>query len=122
MRKIIIAGNWKMNKTLEEGFDLAEELKNKVGKELPENVQMIIIPPVTHTKILSKALENSKIEVGAQNCHEEEEGAFTGDISVNMLQSVGAKYVIVGHSERRKFHKEDNKLLAKKVKKVLEKE
>lgn len=116
MRKHIVAGNWKMNKNLEEGKQLASEVVNMVEDEVLDGTQVILIPPFIHLSSISKITESSsKVFLGAQNCNENESGAFTGEISVEMLKSVGTEYVLVGHSERREYYKETNELLAKKV-------
>ncbi|WPP48085.1 triose-phosphate isomerase [Catalinimonas niigatensis] len=115
MRKKIVAGNWKMNKTLEEGQSLTSEVKHMAEDELPGDVQLILCPPFIHLSALHGMLKGSPIGLGAQNCSEQESGAYTGETSVAMLQSVGVKYVILGHSERREQFKESNELLAKKL-------
>lgn len=116
MRKKIVAGNWKMNKTFDEGLKLASEIVNMVQDENSKNVEVILFPPYIHLNSVQKLLSAAaNISLGAQNCSEHEEGAYTGDISAAMLQSSGAKYVLVGHSERRQYHQEDDSLLAKKV-------
>lgn len=119
MRKKIVAGNWKMNKTFEEGQALTSEVKNMAEDELSGDVQLVLCPPFIHLSALQAMLKGSNLRLGAQNCSEHESGAYTGEISVAMLQSVGAKYVILGHSERREYFKESNELLAKKLDKVL---
>lgn len=115
MRKKIVAGNWKMNKTLEEGQALASEVKHMAEDELPGDVQLIMCPPFIHLSTLHAMLKGSKIGLGAQNCSEHESGAYTGETSVSMLKSVGVQYVILGHSERREYFEEGNELLAKKL-------
>jgi len=115
MRFKIVAGNWKMNQTLEEGKNLAQTIKSQ-EKEIPEDVKTIIIPPFIHLSEISKILEPSSIRLGAQNCADEEKGAYTGEVSAQMVQSTGAQYVIIGHSERRAYFHEDDKMLLKKLK------
>lgn len=116
MRKKIVAGNWKMNKTLDEGLKLASEIVNMVEDESKGGVDVVLFPPFVHLTSVQKLVSGSaQIALGAQNCSEHEEGAYTGDISATMLASVGAKYVLVGHSERREYHGESDELLAKKV-------
>lgn len=116
MRKKIVAGNWKMNKTLDEGLKLASEIVNMVQDESKGGVDVVLFPPFVHLNSVQKLISGaSQISLGAQNCSEHEEGAYTGDVSVAMLTSVGAKYVLVGHSERREYHQESDELLAKKV-------
>ncbi len=121
MRNKIVAGNWKMNNTLEEGVSLASEIVNIVADELKDDVKMILCPPFIHLNSVSKIIGDAdKIALGAQNCNDNLKGAFTGEISVDMLKSVGVGYVILGHSERREYFGESNAFLAKKVKTVLE--
>ena len=116
MRKKIVAGNWKMNKTFDEGLKLASEIVNMVQDENMKDVNVALIPPFIHLNSVKKLIDNvDQVYLGAQNCSEHEEGAYTGDISAAMLASVGASYVLIGHSERRQYHKENDELLAKKV-------
>ena len=112
MRKKIVAGNWKMNKNLCEGINLVNELSEKLKLSLI-NVEVILGVPFTHLDRLASI--SDKFSISAQNCSAQESGAFTGEISTAMIQSTGAKYVILGHSERRAYHHENNADLAKKV-------
>ena len=112
MRKKIVAGNWKMNKNLSEGIYLANELLKKLTSSSID-VDVILGVPFTHLDKIASI--SDKFSVSAQNCSAQESGAFTGEISTKMIQSTGAKYVILGHSERRAYHKENNADLAKKV-------
>ncbi|MBR9997700.1 MAG: triose-phosphate isomerase [Cyclobacteriaceae bacterium] len=122
MRKKIVAGNWKMNKNLREGISLASEIVNMVDDEVMDDVTVILNPPYIHLESVGKLIRGSgKTYLGAQNCNENDSGAFTGEVSVEMLKSVGCEYVILGHSERREFFKESNEILARKVDIVLEK-
>ena len=116
MRKKIVAGNWKMNTLLKEGMELAKAVE-KLENEKTSDALVIIAPPYTHLSKVKEMIENVKLS--AQNCASESSGAYTGEISPAMLVSVGAEYVILGHSERRSFFKEDNELLNKKVKLAL---
>jgi triosephosphate isomerase (TIM) len=120
MRKKIVAGNWKMNKNLVEARELTSEIVNMVNDEIRGSVEVVIIPPFVHlTNVLGLA-KGSAVKVGAQNCHQEKGGAFTGEVSASMLSSLGGlHYVIIGHSERRQYFSEDNALLASKVNAVL---
>jgi len=120
MRKKIVAGNWKMNTTYQEGIDLAIEINNLVAAKADKNVKVVISPPFTHIAEINKMVDNDKISVAGQNCASETSGAYTGEISAEMLWSAGADYVILGHSERRSYYHETNKLLNIKVKKALE--
>ncbi|NOZ63371.1 MAG: triose-phosphate isomerase [Caldiserica bacterium] len=113
MREIIIAGNWKMYKTRGEAEILASEIKGGITQR--ENVEMVLFPPFTSLESVGKVLEGSFIQLGAQNMFYEEEGAFTGEISPLMLKAVGCKYVILGHSERRKYFRESDEFINKKL-------
>jgi len=116
MRSIIVAGNWKMNKTLEEGNVLASEIMSMVKDEVRGDVKIIFCTPFPYLLPIKNQLgANAKISVGAQNCNENDWGAFTGEVSAAMLKSMNIPYVILGHSERRQYFGEDGKLLAKKV-------
>ncbi len=116
MRKKIVAGNWKMNTLLKEGMELAKAVE-KLEHEKTSDALVIIAPPYTHLSKVNDMIENVKLS--GQNCASELSGAYTGEISPNMLVSVGAEYVILGHSERRSYYNEDNALLNKKVKLAL---
>jgi len=115
MRKKIVAGNWKMNKNLEEGLALATEVVNMVKDEVRGDAKAVLCAPYISLSAVSKILAGSAVGLGAQNCHQKESGAFTGEISVSMLTSVGVQYVILGHSERREYFGETNAQLAEKV-------
>jgi triosephosphate isomerase len=117
MRKKIVAGNWKMNNDLAETEMFLVDLKKQV---FPENVIIMIAPPFTSLNHAFKSLREHPVELAAQNMHQSNEGAFTGEISAKMLKSVGAKTVILGHSERRAFFNEDSAVLAEKVNTALE--
>ncbi len=119
MRKKIVAGNWKMNKTLDEGLALASEVIAIVKDEVKSDVQAVLCTPFVSLYSVAKLAESSSVAVGAQNCYDKESGAYTGETSVSMLKSVGVKYVILGHSERREYFNETNELLAAKVNAVL---
>ena len=120
MRKNIVAGNWKMNKNLEEGTSLASEIVNIVADEVKDDVTVVLNPPFIHLNSVQHIVKDSeKVFLGAQNCSEHESGAYTGEISVGMLQSVGVQYVILGHSERREYFNESSEELASKVNTVL---
>ena len=123
MRKKIVAGNWKMNKNFDEAVKLVNEIKSSLSdsKELQKDNRMVILsPPFPYISYVVKITkENNKIKIAAQNCHSEEKGAYTGEVSAPMLRSAGAEYVIIGHSERRTYFKENYEFLAKKVDIVL---
>ncbi len=115
MRKKIVAGNWKMNKTLEDGKALTSEVVNMAGSEVRSDVKLILCAPYVYLTAVRKLTEGSDVEVGAQNCHTKESGAYTGEISASMLADIGIEYVILGHSERREYFNETNAELAEKV-------
>lgn len=122
MRSKIVAGNWKMNKTLAESKQLVKGIKKSIkGLEL-ENTRVIIAPTFVNLQKVSKKLKDSAIEVAAQNMHQAENGAFTGEISAKMLKSIYVDIVILGHSERREYFGETDALLAQKVDSALKNE
>ncbi len=112
MRKPIIAGNWKMNKTLTETRDLINEIKEN---KLDDSVEQLICVPYTSLSEAVKLVEGTNISVGAQNMHWEESGAFTGEISGPMLKDIGVDYVILGHSERRQYFGDTDEIVNKKI-------
>lgn len=121
MRKKIIAGNWKMNKSLEEGMALASEVSNMLRDEYKGSASVVLVPPFIHIAGLSRLIaDNPLLSSGAQNCSNHKSGAYTGEISADMIKSCGATYVIIGHSERRQYFAEHNDWLARKVDAVLE--
>jgi triosephosphate isomerase len=113
VRKPLIAGNWKMNKTVGEAVKLCEDLRLLVKDVIDREI--LVCPPFTALYSVSKIVENTRINIGGQNMFYEEKGAFTGEISPIMLKDVGCSYVILGHSERRHIFGEDDELIAKKV-------
>jgi triosephosphate isomerase len=119
MRKNIVAGNWKMNNDLQETERLLNDL---LGYDVPENVSVIVAPTFTNLVSANTMLKDSTIEVAAQNMHQADNGAFTGEISAAMLKSAGINTVILGHSERRAYFLETNELLATKVDTALKNE
>ena len=119
MRTKIIAGNWKMNKTLDEARALTAEVISLAAAEVKGNAKVILCVPFPYLVPTKAQLGNSPVQVGAQNCSEHDAGAYTGEVSAPMLKSMGIPYVILGHSERRQYFGEDGKLLAKKVDKAL---
>lgn len=118
MRKNIVAGNWKMNKTLQEGIEFAKDLK-EVLADAKTNCEVVICSPFIHLASLATILEVSEIGVGAENCADKVSGAYTGEVSAAMVASTGAKYVILGHSERRAYYGETAEILKEKVKLAL---
>jgi len=119
MRTPFIAGNWKMNKTVDEAVEFASLLRDTVADV--EGVDIAVCPPFPALGAVAGALKGSNIRVGAQNLHWEEKGAFTGEVSADMILSAGCTYVIIGHSERRQYFGETDETVNKKVKKALEK-
>lgn len=116
MRQKIVAGNWKMNKTLEEANILATEIKGMVADEVKGDVKVIFCTPFPYLLPIKNLLgHDSRIAIGAQNCSEHESGAYTGEVSAGMIKSLGVPYVILGHSERRQYFGEDGAMLTKKV-------
>lgn len=119
MRKKIVAANWKMNLTLEEGKSLVDGILNGLPA-ISETKQVVIAPPFIHiTQTAGQLKGKNHIYTGAQNCYSEASGAYTGEISAPMLSDAGVQYVILGHSERREYFKEDDALLAKKTDQAL---
>lgn len=123
MKNYLIAGNWKMNTTPDEARELAIELSGRINANTAlvtsEHVEVLVCPPFVNISAVSAVFKESKVLVGAQNCHYEEKGAFTGEISATMLKALGCTHVIVGHSERRAIFKETDEDVAKKVNQVL---
>ncbi|MDD5173716.1 MAG: triose-phosphate isomerase [Candidatus Omnitrophica bacterium] len=117
MRKIIIAGNWKMNKDISGSIDLVNSIKRSLYDV--EEVEIVVCPPFTSLSDVNEITMDTNIKLGAQDCYWEKEGAFTGEISAGMLKSAGCKYCIIGHSERRQFFGETNETVNKKLKVLL---
>ncbi len=118
MRKKIVAGNWKMNKTPKEALELIEILKPLVGGQ--DKVEVVFCPPAVDLVIAAEAVKGTNIKIGAQNMYCEESGAYTGEISPAMVKESGCEYVILGHSERRGYFGETDELINLKVKKAFE--
>jgi triosephosphate isomerase (TIM) len=112
-RKLIIAGNWKMNKTVAEALALVDDLKIELANIT--EVDIVVCPPFTALCEVAKALRDSNIRLGAQDMSEHNAGAYTGEIAAEMLKEFGVRYVILGHSERRQYHKESDELISKKA-------
>jgi len=114
MRKKIVAGNWKMNKNLQDGIALAKELNETLKADKP-NCGVVICTPFIHLASIAQFLDQDIIGLGAENCADKEKGAYTGEVSAEMVKSTGAQYVILGHSERREYYKETPEILKEKV-------
>ena len=114
MRKNIVAGNWKMNKTLQEGVQLAKDVEKALESRTP-NCEVIIATPFIHLATIASTINTDKVGVSAENCADKASGAYTGEVSAAMVASTGAKYVILGHSERRAYYGETPEILKEKV-------
>ena len=117
MRKKIVAGNWKMNKTGDEAASFARELKVKTLNI--NKTEIIVCPPFTALSPVIELVKGSRVKVGAQNVHWEPSGAYTGEISAEMIETAGCSHVVIGHSERRQFFGENNQTVNKKIKQSL---
>lgn len=114
MRKKIVAGNWKMNTTLQEGVALAKEVNEALAAATPK-CDVIIAVPFTHLASINAVIDQNKLGLGAENCADHTSGAYTGEVSAPMVASTGATYVILGHSERRQYYGETSEILKEKV-------
>ena len=118
MDKIYIAGNWKMNMTFQAADDFFSQLADYLNNNRSKNVEALIFPPFTYLELATDTAEETSLSIGAQNVSEHDNGAYTGEISGDMLSSMNVEFCLVGHSERRQYFKEDNSLLNKKIKKL----
>lgn len=119
MRKNIVAGNWKMNTTVQEGISLAQEI-NGLLKNSNKNCDVVICVPFTHLVSVNNVIDSKLIGLGAENCADKDKGAYTGEVSAQMVASTGANYVILGHSERRQYYCENNDTLLSKTRLALD--
>lgn len=118
MRNKILVANWKMNKDWNSAISLIDNIENTLNKSKPiSDVKIVIAPPFPY---LEYANRKNKFSIAAQNCHAEEYGSYTGEVSVPMLKSIGVEYIILGHSERRKYFEESNQIISQKIASVLE--
>ena len=120
MRTKIIAGNWKMNGDREDALSLATEIMGIVADEYMGESEIILFPPFVHIQGVARLVENTRIKVGAQDCSAHKQGAYTGEVAASMLKSVGANYVIIGHSERRSYFNESSADLSAKIHQALD--
>ena len=118
MRKNIVAGNWKMNTTVPEGIELAKAVVAK-SAEVPAEVKLIIATPFTHLYPVAEVVKGSVVGLSAENCADHTKGAYTGEVSADMIASVGCEYTILGHSERRQYYTETDEKLVEKTKLAL---
>ncbi len=115
MRKKIVAGNWKCNTTVSTGVELAKAVMKSIAEGGDPDVHVVVCPPFVHLTKVVESIDNSRVKAGAQNCAAEPKGAFTGEISAEMVKSTGAAFVILGHSERREYYGETSATLNKKL-------
>ena len=119
MSKKIVAGNWKMNTTIEQGVALTAALLKK-EEEFPQGVNVVVAPPFTHLYPVCQLIKGHKMALGAQNCAAQQQGAYTGEVSAEMLASASCQYVIIGHSERREYYGDTATVLIKKLAQALQ--
>jgi len=119
MRKTIVAGNWKMYKTITQAIELANGLKRELFSIDPRKIDMVLCPPFIALSEVAEVLLESNLQLGAQDTYWQQEGAFTGEVSVLMLKDAGCKFIIIGHSERRQYFGETNDSVNKKAQAVL---
>ncbi|MDR2910370.1 MAG: triose-phosphate isomerase [Bacteroidales bacterium] len=120
MRKKIVAGNWKCNTNLQEGIELAKKVNTLVTSMAATDVVVVLGTPFTHLAKIVESVNTARIGIAAQNCAAEAKGAFTGEISAEMIKSTGADYVILGHSERREYYAETSEVLNRKISLAIE--
>lgn len=121
MRKNIVAGNWKMNTTVGDGVELANGVAEAL-KSTPHNCEVVICVPFTHLVAVKAVIDTDTLGLGAENCSEHDKGAYTGEVSAEMVKSTGATHVILGHSERRQYFGENNEQLLAKTRQALAQE
>ena len=118
MRKKIVAGNWKMNMNLQDGIALANEINEAMKADKP-NCEVVVCTPFIHLAKVADVLDQNVVALGAENCADKASGAYTGEVSAEMVKSTGAQYVILGHSERREYYAETAEVLKEKVQMAL---
>ena len=118
MRKKIVAGNWKMNMNLQDGIALAKEINEAMKADKP-NCEVVVCTPFIHLAKVADVLDQNVVALGAENCADKASGAYTGEVSAEMVKSTGAQYVILGHSERREYYAETAEVLKEKVQMAL---
>ena len=118
MRKKIVAGNWKMNMNLQDGIALAKEINEAMKADKP-NCEVVVCTPFIHLAKVADVLDQNVVALGAENCADKASGAYTGEVSAEMVKSTGAQYVILGHSERREYYAETTEVLKEKVQMAL---
>src|SRR6056300_713367 len=122
MREKIVAGNWKMNLTSDEAVKLSEEIKSQASIKQLGDVKLILIPSFVYLESIKRIISDCNICVGSQDVSNQINGAYTGDISSSMLKSIGIEYCLLGHSERRQYHQENNQILSEKLNRLIEDE
>ncbi len=120
MRSKIVAGNWKMNLTFEKADELLYQIGEQIEKGVPKDVELIVCPPAVYLELATDFAQEVEFKIGSQNVSQFEKGAYTGEISAEMLSSIDVDYCIIGHSERRKYFNETSKDLVAKVERLLE--
>lgn len=119
MKKLYIAGNWKMNLIASEAKELINQLKALIAKQDTSGIEIIAFPPFINVETVAREAEGSSVKIGTQNCHHENKGAYTGEVSIPMLKYFNCEYCIVGHSERRQYFNEANQFINQKIKALI---
>ncbi len=122
MRKRIVAGNWKMNKTFSEAESLLFDIADLLSESRPKDVEVVVCPPALYLELASDIAQQNDFKCGAQNISHHAQGAYTGELSAEMVKSAGVTYVILGHSERRLYFGETDEVIGQKIDKALKNE